>query len=132
MSSRGYQAVFDVFYGMGLAFFSCPEPANCQSPGTITVNGSPYYSSGDVYLPANSTVILQAFPNPGYVFQGWQPGANQAIVGFQDTVTLTGPLVVYPKFQVARQVTLATNPPALTLLADRSEERRVGKECRSR
>jgi uncharacterized protein (TIGR03437 family) len=115
-----YQAIFDVFYGMGLAFFSCPDPANCQSPGTITVNGSPYYSSGDVYLPANSTVILQAFPNPGYVFQGWQPGANQAIMGFQDTVTLTGPLVVYPKFQVARQVTLATNPPVLTLLADRA------------
>ena len=115
-----YRAVFQIFYGLGLSFFNCPDPSNCQSPGTISVNGALYNSSADVYLPEKSTVILQAFPNPGYVFLGWQPGANQTIVGFQDTVNLTGPLVAYPKFQVARQVNLATNPPGLTLLADRA------------
>ena len=115
-----YRAVFNVLYGLGVVFFSCPDPSNCQSPGTVSVNGTPYNSTADVYLAANSTVVLQAFPNPGYVFLGWQPGPNQVIVGFQNTVTMTSPLNVYPRFQVARKVNLATDPPELTLLADRA------------
>jgi uncharacterized protein (TIGR03437 family) len=115
-----YRAVFDALYGLGVVFFSCPDPSNCQSSGTIYVNGVPFNSTDDVYLPANSTAVLQAFPNPGYVFLGWQPGGNQVIVGFQNTVTLTGPMSVYPRFQVARKVSLATDPPELTLLADRA------------
>jgi uncharacterized protein (TIGR03437 family) len=86
----------------------------------ITVNGVPYYSSSDVYVPANGTVVLRAYPNAGYVFLGWQPGANQVIQGFQDTVTVTRPINVYPQFQVARKVNLATNPAGLQLLADRA------------
>ena len=50
-------------------------------------------------------MILQAFPNPGYVFLGWQPGANQAILGFQNTVTMKTPMNVYPRFQLARRST---------------------------
>jgi uncharacterized protein (TIGR03437 family) len=115
-----YQVIFDVLYGLGLSFSNCSDPTNCQSAGTVTVNGTPYFSSADVYVPANSAVVLQAFPNPGYVFSGWLPGINQTILGFQDTVTMSGPLVVYPIFQAARQVNLATNPPGLTLLADRA------------
>jgi uncharacterized protein (TIGR03437 family) len=115
-----YKAKFQTLFGLGIAWFSCPDPANCQSPGTIYVGGTPYNSSGDVYVPANGSVVLQAIPNPGYVFLGWQPGANQTIVGFQNTVTMTSPLTVYPRFQVARKVNLATDPPELTLLADRA------------
>jgi uncharacterized protein (TIGR03437 family) len=114
-----YRAVFDTLFGLGVVFFNCPDPANCQSPGTISVNGDPYTSSGDVYVAAGTAVVLQAFPNPGYVFLGWQPGANQVIMGFQNTVTVTGPMSVNPRFQVARKVTLTTDPPELTLLADR-------------
>jgi uncharacterized protein (TIGR03437 family) len=115
-----YRALFDPIYALGVVFFDCPDPTNCQSAGMISVNGVPYYSTDDVYLPANSTAILLAFPNPGYVFVGWQPGANQVIQGFQNTVTVTGPMAVYPKFQVARKVNLATDPPELPLLADRA------------
>ena len=72
-----YRAVFDALYGLGVVFFNCPDPSHCESPGMISVNGAPYNSSDDVYLGANSTVVLQAFPNPGYVFLGWLlPGAN--------------------------------------------------------
>jgi uncharacterized protein (TIGR03437 family) len=84
------------------------------------VGGSSVYASADVYAAAGSTVVLQAFPNPGYVFTGWQPGGNQTIKGFQNTVTMTYPLNVYPLFQVARKVSLATDPPELALLADRA------------
>jgi uncharacterized protein (TIGR03437 family) len=116
-----YRAIFVTNYALGLMYgVSCPDPSNCLSPGTITVNGTPYNSTADVFLAANSTAVLQAFPNPGYVFVGWQPGANQAIVGFQNSVTMAYPLNVYPQFQVARQVNLATDPPELLLLADRA------------
>jgi uncharacterized protein (TIGR03437 family) len=115
-----YLANFGVSYALGLVLVNCPDPTNCTSPGTVTVNGSPYISSTDVYLPAGTTAVLQAFPSPGYVFVGWQNGANQQIMGFQDTVTMTYPMYVYPQFQVARQVTLSTAPPQLMLLADRA------------
>src|ERR1039458_2441872 len=96
-----YQAVFTINYGLGVVFTNCPDPATCSSPGSIYVNGSPIYSSQDVYIGANSSATLQAYPNPGFVFAGWQPGANQAITGFQDVVTMTGPLTVYQIGRVA-------------------------------
>ena len=115
-----YRAVFNVLYELSVVFFPCPDSSNCQSPGMVSVGGTPYNSTADVYLPANSTVVLQAFPNPGYVFVGWQTSGKQTTMGFQNTVTMTSPLSVYPIFQPARQVNLATDPPELTLLADRA------------
>jgi uncharacterized protein (TIGR03437 family) len=115
-----YRATFDTLFDLSLAFFSCPDPSNCASPGTIYVNGTPYTSSDHVFVAANSGVVLQAFPNPGYVFVGWQAGPGQTIMGFQNTVTMTSPMTVYPSFKPARQVNLATDPPELVLLADRA------------
>ena len=115
-----FRAVFDAQYGLGVAFSNCPDPTHCQSAGKVYVNGTPIDSTGEVYLAANSTAVLLAFPNPGYVFLGWQPGANQTIVGFQNTVSMTAPITVYPRFQVARKVNMSTDPPELQLLLDRS------------
>jgi uncharacterized protein (TIGR03437 family) len=116
-----YRAVFNTNYALGLAFgFSCPDLSNCVSPGTVMVNGAPYIATTDVYVAANSTAVLQAFPNPGYVFTGWGQGPNQVIQGFQNTVTVAYPMTVYPLFQVARKVDLLTDPPELALLADRA------------
>lgn len=115
-----YRAVFSTSFALGVVFASCPDPANCVSPGTVSVNGTLYYSTTDVYLGVNSTVVVQAFPNPGYVLVGWQPGPNQVIQGFQNTVTLAYPMAVYPIFQPARKVNLTTSPAGLTLLADRA------------
>ncbi len=116
-----YRAVFDVLYGLAISFYPCPEPVNCAgSPGTVYVSGAPYKGSDNIYLAANSAVVIQAFPNPGYVFVGWQQGPNQKFQGFQNTVTMTSPTVVYPIFQVARSVNLTTDPPELTVLADRA------------
>jgi len=115
-----YRASFDVFYGLGLSSLGCSDPTRCAAPGTILVNGKAFNMSEDVYVPAGSSVVLQAIPNPGFVFLGWQPGANQVIQGFQNTVSMKYPLNVYPRFQVARPVILATDPPELALLADRA------------
>src|ERR1035441_6011279 len=112
-----YRATFSTNYDLALAFgFSCPDLSNCTSPGTVLVNGAPYIATADVYVGANSSAVLQAFPNPGYVFVGWGQGPNQTIVGFQNTVTMAYPMTVYPLFQVARKVNLLTNPPNLALL----------------
>ncbi|MEO8596870.1 MAG: hypothetical protein ABI759_26355 [Candidatus Solibacter sp.] len=115
-----YRAVFDTLYGLGVVFSYCPDPTNCDSAGTVTVNGLQLDSTADVYVAANATTVLQAFPKPGYVFLGWQPGPNQVIAGFQNTVTVSSPMTVYPRFQVARKVSFATDPAELTLLVDRA------------
>jgi uncharacterized protein (TIGR03437 family) len=114
-----YKVVFDVAYAISLVFFSCPDPASCASPGTIYVNNAPYNSNTDIYVSANSAAILQAIPNPGYVFVGWKPGNGQAINGLQNIVTVNTPIEVYPQFQVARKINLATDPPNLSVFADR-------------
>src|SRR5262249_10241691 len=68
-----YRALFDVLYGLAVSFYPCADSVNCPgSPGTVYVNGAPYNGSGNAYLAANSVAVLQAFPNPGYVFLGWQ------------------------------------------------------------
>jgi uncharacterized protein (TIGR03437 family) len=119
-SINEYRALFGTQYGLGVVFSNCPDPSNCQSAGKIYVGGAPMESTGDLYFEANSTVVLQAYPNPGFVFLGWQPGANQTILGFQNTVNLANPMTVYPRFQVARKVNMSTDPPELQLLLDRA------------
>jgi len=115
-----YRAMFSVQYALSLVFFSCPDPTGCQSPGTIYIGGTPYTSDQDIYLGVGGTTALLAVPNPGYVFGAWAPGFGQVIQGPLDTVTLNGPMIVRPQFQVARAVNLASVPAGLQVLADRA------------
>ena len=114
-----FQALFGVEYALSVVFFNCPDPTSCQSPGIVYVNGAPVNSTTDVFVAAGGTATLQAIPNPGWVFVGWQPGPGQVITGFQDIVTLSVATEVYPRFQPALRVNLATVPPNLLVLADR-------------
>jgi uncharacterized protein (TIGR03437 family) len=115
-----YKVVFGIQYALGISYFNCPDPSYCPSPGTITVNGVSINSSQDFYVSAGAVSVLQAYPNPGYIFAGWLPGPGQVITGFQNSVTVNSPLVVYPRFQVARKINFVTDPPGLTVLADRA------------
>jgi uncharacterized protein (TIGR03437 family) len=81
-------------------------------PTTIT-------STQQVYWPAGTQVILQAFPNPGFVFTGWSSvGAGETVLGYQITVAMNGPMSVYPGFAPAATVNLASVPAGLQILAD--------------
>ncbi|MBS1858734.1 MAG: hypothetical protein JST11_25410 [Acidobacteria bacterium] len=115
-----YTANFVVSYALSLVFVNCPDPANCISPGTISVGGTPVTYSQDIYFGEGSQVALQAFPNPGFVFVGWAGANNQLITGFQNIVTMTGPTEVYPVFQPASKISLSTVPDGLEVLADRA------------
>ena len=115
-----YHAQFVTTYALRLAFFACPDPAHCPSPGTVYMGGSKIVSDQVLFLNANASVDLLAVPNDGYVFNGWEPGQNQTISGFINHVTMKSPTVVYPRFVTARRVNLVTDPPGLMVLADRT------------
>ena len=119
-----YQAVFGIAYALSVVFFDCGGQPTCPgSPGTIYVNNAAVVSSQDIYIGAGGTATLQAIPNPGWVFIGWQVGAGntgQVITGLQNVVTMNAPISVYPKFQPARPINFATVPANLLVLADRT------------
>src|SRR5262249_31200819 len=134
---REIKAVFTTAYALTLAFFDCPEcntdfcvrarkeqnppPTQCQSPGTVYVDGTPVFADQKVFVNANSTIRLTAIPNAGYVFSGWVPDENQVITGFINVVTMNKPQVARARFVYGRRVNLTTDPPELDLLADRSK-----------
>lgn len=114
-----YTAVFSVQYLLNVSFYTCAG-GPCQPPGTVYIGGTPYTTSQQLFEGAGSTVTLQAFPNPGYVFVGWSSGGSQAITGFQNNVTVNGPLSVNAIFAPTRTVNFATIPAGLAVLADRT------------
>jgi len=112
-----YDALFTTQYAVSLTFYTCVT-APCQSPGTVYVNGTPYTSDTDIYMQAGASATLTAAANAGYVFMGWGTGPNQTVMGYTDNVALNGPAYVYPIFQVAGSVNLATVPAGLQVYAD--------------
>lgn len=111
-----YRADLTTEYTVSLVFFQCTD-SPCASPGTIFVNRMAYQQSADVWLAAGSPVMLEASPNPGFVFAGWWQGGNQAPVY---TFVLNAAIAVYPRFAVARAIHLLTSPDGLQLLVDRA------------
>ncbi len=114
-------ASFTLEYALSLNFYSCPDPTYCSSPGVIYLGNTAYNSNQDIYAGVGSTATLLAVPNSGFVFTGWEPGPGQSIQGSVNTVTMNGPVTVYPRFQVARRITLNSVPDELVLLADRAQ-----------
>ena len=92
-------------------------PAGQFSPGVVDVNGTCYWSSVTLYLPANTTVPLNAFPYPGFAFTGWT--ANQGLSNpFLSTLVLNGATTLSPVFVPAKRVHFLTSPLGLNVLVD--------------
>src|SRR5579863_8264589 len=118
-----YKAAIIVQHAVSLNFFTCPNPnpATCDSPGTVFVNNAPYLVDTDVYFDAGSTIVLRAVPNPGFVFVGWLQGLGNSIQAYLNSFMLKAPVSVYPQFINAAMVTLTSNPPGLQLFADNTQ-----------
>jgi uncharacterized protein (TIGR03437 family) len=114
-----YVANFSAQYKFGIQYFSCGDPVSCAaSPGNVLVNGTPISSDTSSWQTPGAAITLQATPNPGWIFAGWQAGPNQTITGFQNIVTLNVPITVYPIFVPAKTINFATSPANMQLYAD--------------
>jgi uncharacterized protein (TIGR03437 family) len=114
----GYQAVYTPSYALSVQFNNCPT-ANCVFPGTVYVNGVPTNYDQTFFIGQNGSAVIQAVPASGYVFVGWgSTNAGSVLQGFQQTLTMTQPMTVYPEFQIARTINFASIPSGLQVLAD--------------
>ncbi len=117
-----YTANFTTTYVLNAIINSTCGVVTCSGvPGEILVNGTP----AQTLLPplpapfsAGSSEILTAVAYPGYTFVGWSPGANQAIVGEQDTVAMNAPVTAIANFIMAAPITFTSVPPGLEVLVD--------------
>lgn len=119
-SISSYQAIYEISYGVHIIFSSCPV-GTCMSPGTVYVNGVPFIHDATVYVAVGGSVVLQAVPANGFVFGGWGSINSTAVIqGFQQTIVVNQPVTLYPLFQMARTINLASVPSLLQVLADRT------------
>jgi len=119
-----------VSYRVMLNFFAAPDatlPVTCGAPGAIPagifrpglvfLNGTCYWATANVLVPANSQLALNAFPYPGFVFIGWalNSGAPNA---YLTSLTVTSPMTIAPQFSPGKRVHFLTNPLGLNVLVD--------------
>jgi hypothetical protein len=78
-----------------------------------------FRESTEPWVERGKELLLQAIPYNGYVFKGWYTDASTAT--FIDKYTVRGPAVLNPRFEPAKRVVIATDPPELHVLVDRTE-----------
>ena len=129
-------ATLTVSYRVRLSFFSTGNaddplsPAVCGSPGLNTsdttrpgvvfVGATCYWSSVDLFVPANSPVNLNAIPYPGFVFLGWALNSGP-VNPYLSNLLVNGPMTLGPRFTPGKRVHFLTTPLGLHLLIDHSE-----------
>jgi uncharacterized protein (TIGR03437 family) len=112
-----YTANFIVQYQFSLQI-NCNGAPCAGAPGTVLVNGTPVSFNQATWQSPGSTIVLQAYANAGWAFVGWQNGANQAVVGLENTVTLNAPTAVNAVFVPTKTINFLTSPPNMQLYAD--------------
>jgi len=124
-SLQWVELLFDTSYAITILLIDCPDPAQpCPAAGTVQVNGQSYDRRTQIFMPQNTTVNAQAFPDSGYIFTGWGQvtGLGAVATAFDITFTLTGPTELTPLFQPANsaqvQTSVQTVPPGLQILVD--------------
>jgi uncharacterized protein (TIGR03437 family) len=99
----------------------CGAPGNIAlnqfQPGLIEINGVCYWSSVNLFLPANGKVVLNAFPYPGYVFLGWAMNSGPTNP-YLTSLTLNGPITLAPQFSPGKRVHFLTSPLGLNVSVD--------------
>jgi len=93
-------------------------PAGQFRPGIVFIGNSCFWASATVFEPAGTTVNLNAFPYPGFVFIGW--ALNYSSPEYLQQIVVNYPLTIAPQFSPAKRVEFVSSPPALQVLVDRS------------
>jgi uncharacterized protein (TIGR03437 family) len=126
-----FTANVNVAYLISLNFFSSPNssvspptcgapgaiPAGQSRPGVVYIGMSCFWSSAGVFVQANNTVDLNAYPYPGYAFTGWTINGSTSS-SFLTSVTVNTPLAISPIFVPAQLVSFLTSPLGLQVLVD--------------
>lgn len=122
-------ATVTVAYRINLNFYSYPNAqVQCGSapgnplagamPGLVYMGGNCYASSTVVYVAAGP-LTLNAFPYPGFVFEGWSINGSSPSA-YLTSYQVAGPLSISAVFVVAKRVMFQTSPPGLKVLVDRT------------
>ncbi|MGI8742998.1 MAG: InlB B-repeat-containing protein [Bryobacteraceae bacterium] len=119
-------------YRVLLNFFDNPpatSPPSCGAPGSISnkefrvglvyIGSQCFWNNAILYFPANSTLQLNAFPFPGFVFSGWSSNLGSSNAYLTNYV-LKGPVTIAPRFEPAKRVRFETSPIGLQALVDRT------------
>ena len=87
-----------------------------QLPGVAIIGGTCYAWSQTIWASAGVNLSLEAYPNPGFVFQGWSVNAKSNV--FVSSAEITGPTTLYPRFAPGKHVTFFTDPTQLQVRVD--------------
>lgn len=137
-----YRVLLDFFNANGSTAGSPPPtcaapgaiPSGFFAPGVVNIAGTCYWSSATLYLAANSSIVLNAFPYPGFAFLGWITNSGQN-TAYLTSINLTGPITLSPQFTPGKPVHFITSPPGLNVMIDhtsvptRTDVSNVGGPC---
>lgn len=122
------QLIFFTNVGEGTPTCVPPSPPNIiGAPGTLApgefrsglvyFGGQPYFGNAIVFAGPN--VPVNAFPYPGFVFNGWRVNGSY-LSPYLTTLDIEGPTTIMPQFEPAKRVRFLTNPMGLQVLVDRA------------
>jgi len=123
-------ATITISYRLQLNFFSGPGsvlPPTCGAPGAIPkgqfrpgvvyVANQCFWASANIFVQAGTTVALNAYPYPGFVFLNWT-SSLQSSNAYLSSVVMNSPVILTPQFSPAQRVTFLTSPLALEVQID--------------
>lgn len=107
-------------------------PAGQFRPGIVFIASQCYWASTDVFVQAGTTVALNAYPYPGFVFIDWTSNLaspNAYLTSF----AVNGPIILSPHFSPAKRVTFLTSPLQMNVTIDHTTvpTRRIPSICDS-
>jgi uncharacterized protein (TIGR03437 family) len=128
-----FTATVNLNYRVNLTYYTQPSmsaspptcgapgaiPAGAFSPGVVYIGSQCYWSSVATFVTAGSSVSLNAYPYPGFAFEGWSINGARP-TSFLTTMTVNGPTTVAPQFELAELVSFLTSPLGLQVLIDHS------------
>ncbi len=115
-----FVASYTAEYSLDVSFFHCAYsvPANCGPlPGTVYIDGTPYWRDVELWFPAGTEVNLEAVANLGFAFAGWDNRFANPRSPVQ-TLGMNSGWTIQTGFVVSRTVTIGSSPPGLKLAVD--------------